>query len=134
MRALLIVTVLFFLFTLPAEGTEWVLIAENVDDDTFFLDKGNIKHMRNDKVRAWIKTITKKNHPSCGNAGKHCHRIIQHIEFDCDTDTVKVLHEEIYTAKNSFRLSKPEELNWYWLYPTPDSVRHTIHTVLCNSK
>ncbi len=133
MKALLTAIVCVLLFALPAEGAEWVLIAENVDDDAFFIDIGNIKYMRNEQVRAWIKTITKNNHPYCADKGKLCNRIIQQIQFDCKSDTLEVLHEEIYTPSNSFRLSEPEELNWYWLYPTPDSVRYRIHAVVCSS-
>ena len=129
-----IIIVSVFLSVVTAQGAEWVLIAANVEGDTFFIDKGNIRHIQNDKVKCWMKIITKQNHPFCSNKKRRCHRIIQRILFDCKNDTVKVLHEEIYTADNDFRLSKKEEMNWYWLYPSPDSVRHTIHSVLCSPK
>jgi Surface-adhesin protein E len=145
MRNIIFVFAFLFLFTRSANAADWVLLAEN-NDQQFFIDKESIEHgeitclwcarccvntvdycmcnLIEDFMRVWTKKIFK--HP-----GKY--QAVEELDFQeyaCEKGISRMLHAtRIYPDGTGDSVNLNVVMKWEDI--TSDTLRELLHKYLC---
>jgi Surface-adhesin protein E len=125
MRVLYISIILIFLFTVSAEGADWVFVSRN-NEGRWYVDKDSIEHISINVVRAWIKTVCLKN---CELGPKKVKEGLAYAEYDCKGKKERLLLEVNYFEDGTTSEANYPDSNFTDI--PPDSIEEGIHDYLC---
>ena len=135
MKAILTAFVFIFLFTLQAEGVDWVQVTSTPRRDIYFVDKESIIHAENKNVRTTTKHVLKEPiHEEKGSI----YSTQSYEEYDCRQGRTRRtsvraydINENILWHYSPLRANSPE-ISVSWRLIKPGTSKHAIYKFLCN--
>jgi len=126
MKALLIVIVLIFLFTLSVEASDWRIMPSSSNAFLFFVDVASIKHLESKIVRAWFKVI---NNPL--SIKLPVRYTLIHQEFDCELERLRTLSVVRFDKEDNFISKSGSGESARWADIEPDTASKKTLCILC---
>ena len=115
MKAILIAIVCILLFTLPAEGINWMHVT-STDNARFYVDIDSIKQAEKPIVEAWTKWVY--NEPKIAKElNDYVAHVSTHREYNCEERKTRELEQSAYNKEHRVVAHNPYKMSWFDVPP-----------------
>ena len=128
MKAFLTAIIIFFLFTLTAEGSSWLEAAKSHNGDIFFVDIASIEGTKINTIKVWTKLIYREPKYLKDNNANLAY-VVTHEEHDCEEGKSRDLKITFFN-KDAAVIHTSSEID-DWSYPPPETVMIEVHRFIC---
>ena len=136
-KHILFTGIFLLIFVSVSHSAEWMFYASS-SDGIWYYDKANIKRMKDNKVRVWVKTFyfatgKEKYIKAFGDLFKDLKSTINLFEINCNEKKWNLLKGTDYNSKGSV-IHSTDYSTGEESFIVPDSLFETLYEIVCEKE